>query len=115
MFADFGVLEGNDDGSCGDGWSFTCTTDAAKMPWAWNDGAGVFESGDGVPAGFHALDPAALADAYFDGAAFEQDYVTNPFVEDLRDAGFDDASPPPGWPSWVSLDALYARLDATCG
>jgi hypothetical protein len=114
MFADFGVLEGNDDGSCGDGATFTCATDAAHLPWAWDDGPGIVEGGDGVLAGAHALDPATLADTYFDGATFALDYVANGYLEDLRDAGFDDASPPHGLPSGLSLDALYDRLGATC-
>ena len=66
-------------------------------------------------SGAMALDPALLAERYFDDrGTFSRDYVSNAYLEDLRDSGFTDASPPPGFPSEFSLDEAYRHLDAVC-
>jgi hypothetical protein len=110
-YADWGSLAGDESGGCGDGVSVTCSEDAANMPWAWDD----HDDGGALQAGMLGLDPATLVDRYFDGLGdFSLDYVANRYLEDLRFQGYDDTFRPDGFPSALSLDAMYARLDATC-
>lgn len=119
-FATWGHLAGDESGGCGPA-SQTCSEDAANPPWMWDDSDDVYSLVDGqlvstMPPGLPALDPARLFDAYFDDVgAFSLDYAHNGYAEGLRDAAYDDASPPAGFPSGLSLDALYGHLGATCG
>ena len=110
-YATWGKLEGDDSGSCGDGITITCSENAANMPWSWDDG----DDGSHLQAGMLGLDPAYLVDQYFDGLGnFSLEYTSNKYLEDLRSQGYTDAFRPSGFPSAVSLDALYGKLDATC-
>ncbi|MEZ4237591.1 MAG: hypothetical protein R3F59_15875 [Myxococcota bacterium] len=110
-YAGWGALAGDDSGSCGDGVTVTCAEDAAHLPWSWDD----TDDGSALQAGLLGLDPALLVDRYFDNVGdFSLAYRSNRYLEDLRAQGYDDGFEPAGFPSALSLDAMYARLDATC-
>ncbi|MEQ1506420.1 MAG: hypothetical protein ABMB14_29605 [Myxococcota bacterium] len=111
---DWGTLNGDGSGTCGDDTPF-CSDDAAHMPWAWDD-VGVFPGeGDDLPGGMLALDPATLVDAYFGNTgALDLDYVSNKYLEDLQNSGYTDAFLPTGFPDGLSLDEAYTRLGAVC-
>lgn len=107
--SNWGKLDGDESGSCGDGIILTCSEDSANMPWSWDD------SDDDLSAGMLALDPATLVDVYFDGLGnFSRSYVSNKYLEDLRQSGYSDTFVPAGFPSDLSLDEAYTHLDAVC-
>lgn len=109
-FHDFGSFRGDESGGCGSGVTVTCSENAANSPWGWDDGD------DGATfAGEMALDPAHLVDHYFNGLGdFDPNYVRNRYLETLQAGGWTDANRPAGWPSQLSLAALYAKLGSTC-
>ena len=109
-FASWGTFKGDTSGGCGSGLK-TCSTNSANTPWGWDDG------NDGASyRGEFALDPAHLFAWYFGGLGnFSQQYVSNPFLQSLRAAGYNSAHPPAGFPSQLSLDAMYGKLVASCG
>jgi hypothetical protein len=110
-YAGWPNLAGDESGGCGDGVTVTCSENAANLPWGWDD----HDDGSALQAGMLALDPATLVDRYFDGLGdFSLEYVDNRYLEDLRFQGYDDSFEPVGFPSSLSLDEMYGRLDATC-
>jgi len=108
-FATWGTFKGDTSGSCGSGLK-SCSTNSANTPWGWDDG------NDGASyRGEFALDPAHLFSWYFGGTGnFSQQYIRNPFLQGLRSAGFTTAHAPAGFPSQLSLDALYGKLVTSC-
>ena len=104
-YAKWGTLKGDESGSCGDGVTVTCKEDAAHTPWSWDD---VNDSTN--YAGELALDPAAVADYYFDGDSFSQQYTRNKYLEQLKKQGFNDNFLPNGWPSQLKLSDLYQKI-----
>lgn len=114
-YATWGRFDGDESGGCGDGWDITCIEDSARPPWAWDD------LNDQMAPGMPALDPATLFLSYFDDVgAFSTSYVSNRYLEGLRDYGYSDAAPPAGFPGDMlgtvpfSLDEAYGRIDAIC-
>lgn len=107
MFDHFGTFDGNDTDadSCGDGIPI-CRDDRANAPWGWDDD-------DDVPpvyAGELALDPAYVAEIYFEGIARDLSYRRNQYIRDLRDAGFDAANTPDGWPDDLDMAELFTKI-----
>lgn len=109
-FVSFGTFRGDTSGGCGSGLK-TCSTNSANTPWGWDDGD------DGASyRGEFALDPAHLFAWYFGGLGnFSQQYISNPFLQGLRAAGYSSAHPPAGLASQLSLDAMYGKLVSSCG
>jgi hypothetical protein len=109
-FASWGTFKGDTSGGCGSGLK-SCSTNSANTPWGWDDG------NDGASyRGEFALDPAHLVSWYFGGLGnFSQQYISNPFLQGLRSAGYNSAHPPAGFPSQLSLDAMYGKLVTSCG
>ena len=108
-FNNWGTFKGDTSGGCGSG-AKTCGTNSANAPWGWDDG----NDGESYRGEF-ALDPAHLFAFYFGGLGnFSQQYLRNPFLQDLRAAGYSSSSPPPGFPSQLSLDSLYGKLVNSC-
>lgn len=108
-FATWGTLKGDDGGGCGAGPSL-CKFDAAHLPWAWDDW-----NDDPVQLGEMALDPAKLVVHYFGGLGeFSEGYVSNPYLEGLREAGFGAGNLPLGWPEGVDLEGLYGKMGERC-
>jgi hypothetical protein len=108
-FATWGTLKGDDGGGCGHGPSL-CKFDAAHLPWAWDD-----HNDDPVFLGAMALDPAYLVSQYFEGLGeFSEGYVSNPYLEGLRDAGFGAEKLPLGWPEGMDLEGLYGKVGEGC-
>lgn len=109
-FASWGTFKGDTSGDCGSGLK-SCSSNSANTPWGWDD------SNDGASyRGEFALDPAHLFSFYFGGLGnFSQQYIRNPFLQDLRAAGYSSANPPSGFPSQLSLDSLYGKLVTSCG
>ena len=108
-FATWGTLKGDDGGGCGAGPS-VCKSDAAHLPWAGN----VHNDGP-IQTGDLALDPAHLVVHYFAGLGeFSTVYVSHPYLEGLRDAGFDAKDLPLGWPNGLDLEGLYGKVGAQC-
>lgn len=105
----FGTFRGDQSGGCGSGWK-SCSENSANAPWGWDDG------NDGaVYKGEMALDPAHLVDHYFNGlGTFSQQYVYNPFLQDLMDAGYNSATPPVGFASQLDLNSMFAKLVNSC-
>jgi hypothetical protein len=108
-FASWGTFKGDTSGGCGSGLK-GCSTNSANTPWGWDDGD------DGASyRGEFALDPAHLVDHYFNGlGTFSAQYVRNPFLSDLRAAGYSASHVPGGFPSQLNLDALYGKLVNAC-
>ena len=108
-FDSWGTFKGDTSGGCGSGLK-SCSTNSANAPWGWDDGD------DGASyRGEFALDPAHLFDHYFNGlGTFSHRYVDNPYLQGLRAAGYTGSHVPPGFPSQLSLDALYSKLTASC-
>jgi hypothetical protein len=100
-FASFGTLKGDSSGLCG--LFRGCTPDAANAPWGWDD-----EDDGDVFAGELALDPAHVAAVYL-AIAEEDTYVMNPYLTDLRDAGFGQGDEPAGWPEQLDIASLLAK------
>lgn len=101
----WGNFKGNSSGSCGDGITVTCADNAANAPWGWDDG----DDGPNFN-GELALDPAAIVDHYFNGATFSPNYSRNKYLEDLKNAGYNDSFKPNSWPSQLIFSELYAKL-----
>jgi hypothetical protein len=113
-FAMWGTLKGDPEGdgapgSCGAGPSL-CKSDAAHLPWAWDD------HNDGtIQPGEMALDPANLVAHYFDGLGeFSSEYIRNPYLESLQERGFDSDNLPRGWPKGLDLDGLFEKVGEGC-
>jgi hypothetical protein len=108
-YASWGTFRGNDSGGCGSGTK-SCSTNSANTPWGWDD-----QDDGSVFKGELALDPAHVIDHYFNGLGeFGTTYVRNAYLSDLRARGFTSANRPPGFPSQIDLDALYAKLQPAC-
>lgn len=101
----WGNFKGNGSGSCGDGVTVNCSENAANAPWGWDDG----DDGPNYN-GELALDPAAVADYYFNGSTFNKTYTRNKYLENLKAAGYDDNFKPAGWPSQLKFSDLYSKL-----
>lgn len=107
-FASFGTLKGDRSALCG----FVplppvprgCSVDAAHTPWGWDD-----EDDGDVFAGELALDPAHVATVYLAGVGVADTYLLNPYLTDLRDAGFGQGDEPAGWPEQLDIAALLAK------
>lgn len=109
LFATWGNFRGNTSGGCGAGWK-NCSENAANTPWRWDDR----DDGDSYNGEF-ALHPAKLFDLYFDGLGeFSYHYTRNPFLEDMRTAGFSNTNRPTGFNENIDLDAFYSSLDGHC-
>jgi hypothetical protein len=108
-FHSWGRFKGDTSGGCGSRLK-SCSKNAANAPWGWDD------PDDGPTyRGEFALDPAHLVAHYFGGlGSFSHQYVRNPFLADLRAANYSSSNPPRGFPSNLSLDALYAKLGSGC-
>jgi hypothetical protein len=108
-YSSWGTFRGNDSGGCGSGTK-SCSSNSANTPWGWND------QNDGpIAKGELALDPAHVIEHYFDGlGTFGATYVRNPYLSDLKARGFSSANRPPGFPTELDLDALYAKLQPVC-
>jgi hypothetical protein len=105
-FAKWGTFNGDEGGGCGNGATVTCSTDAARTPWGWDDG----DDGPNY-AGTLALDPAALVNYYFKGfGSFNLNYTNNKYISDLKQKGFTDANLPSGWPGQLKLSELYQKV-----
>ena len=48
------------------------------------------------------------------GFPFSQQYVYNPYLTKLRDAGFYSGHAPAGFPSQLDLNTLYGKLTNSC-
>ncbi|MCB9133821.1 MAG: hypothetical protein H6636_00230 [Anaerolineales bacterium] len=108
-FATWGTLKGDDDGGCGHGPS-VCKFDAAHLPWEWDD-----HNDDPIQPGEMALDPANLVLHYFGNLGeFSTVYVSNPYLEGLREAGFGEKNLPWGWPEGLDLDKLFGKMGGAC-
>lgn len=108
-YSTWGTFRGNDSGGCGSGTK-SCSANSANTPWGWND------QNDGpVGKGELALDPAHVADHYFNGlGSFSTTYVRNAYLSDLQARGFSSANRPAGFPSELDLNALYAKVQPSC-
>lgn len=112
-FVSWGTFAGNESGGCGAGLK-SCGMNSANTPWGWDDG------NDGPSyRGEFALDPAKLFSFYFGNTAagpggFSQQYLDNPFLTKLRDAGFYSGHAPAGFPSQLDLNTMYAKLTNSC-
>lgn len=121
IYHKWGTFKGNKGGGCGSGITVTCSENAAHLPWAWDDHdddrvvvSNVVQSR--IPSGELALDPAHLVSVYFNGlGSFNQQYLRNRYLSDLRNRGFRQGNLPNGWPSKLNLDQLYTKLIPTCG
>jgi hypothetical protein len=52
---------------------------------------------------------------YFTGLGmFSERYIRNPYLFDLRRAGYHQGNLPKGWPSGLNIDHLFTKLTATC-
>ena len=114
-FETWGTLNGDETGSCGDGWG-TCVSDAANAPWGWNDGH-ILTPDDQVSRGEMALDPAHLVDLYFNGlGTFSPTYLRNPYLKSLQDLRnqHGPAWMPAGWPDELDLGTLVSKLSTSC-
>jgi hypothetical protein len=105
-YAKWGTLKGDAGGTCGDRPHTTCPKDKANTPWGWDD----VNDGDNF-AGELALDPAAIADYYFNGDNFNWKYTRNKYLEELKRQGFNENFVPSGWPSKLKLPQLYEKLN----
>jgi hypothetical protein len=105
-FDHFGTFDGNDtdEDSCGDGIP-VCNEDAANSPWGWDD-----HNDGSVYSGELALDPAHVAQVYFDGIAIDLSYRTNQYIWDLRNAGYDSDDLPEGWPDDLDIADLFTKI-----
>lgn len=73
LFSTRGSFAGDGGGGCGRG-AFSCRSNAAHAPWAWDD------SDDNLPKGALAVDPARLARDYFKvSEAMSVSYTFNPY------------------------------------
>jgi hypothetical protein len=108
-YSTWGTFRGNDSGGCGSGTK-SCSANSANTPWGWND------QNDGpVGKGELALDPAHVADHYFNGlGSFSPTYLRNAYLSDLQARGFSSANRPAGFPGELDLNALYAKLQPAC-
>jgi hypothetical protein len=114
-FQTWGVLNGDETGSCGDG-NATCASDKANAPWGWDDGS-ILTPDDQVARGVMALDPAHLADSYFNGlGTFSHTYLRNPYLQSLQDLRnqHGPAWTPNGWPDELDLGTLVTKLSTSC-
>lgn len=104
-FATWGRLVGDDSDDCGDGTP-TCSINSAGMPWIWDD------NDDGKNyEGEMALDPAKLVKNYFIGLGdFSLTYTRNQYLEDLKNAGFNNNIKPFGFPVQLNLTELYQKI-----
>lgn len=102
-YAKWGTFKGDNSGGCGN--VLKCPPDKANTPWGWDDE----NDGDNFK-GELALDPAAVADYYFNGVRFDENYTRNHYLENLKRAGFKQSFLPRGWPSQLSLEDLYNKL-----
>ncbi len=109
-FHKWGSFKGDKGDGCGKGLTVTCSENAAQLPWGWND------HDDGpVYHGEMALDPAHLTKVYFSGLGnFNEEYLRNRYLSDLRNRGFRQGNLPHGWPSKLNLDQLYTKLIPAC-
>lgn len=104
-YAKWGTLKGNVGNGCGEGITVTCSTDAANTPWGWDD------TDDEAKPGELALDPAGLVKRYFNGLGdFNTQYISNKYLEDLKNQGFRDNFLPRDWPAGLILSDLYMKL-----
>lgn len=102
-YHNWGVFRGDESGGCGDGWD-TCSENAAGAPWNWNTTIG---------RGMMAFDPAAFVKAYFKNLGqFSETYISNPYLQKLEQAGFDQNNRPGGMPSNINLEVLYGKLNS---
>jgi hypothetical protein len=62
-----------------------------------------------------ALDPAQLADSYFNGV-FSHTYLRNPYLERLQElrSYYGAAWTPVGWPDGLDLETLVNKLSTSC-
>jgi hypothetical protein len=106
-YATWGTLKGNESGTCGDGILVTCAEDSANLPWRWDDG----DDGDSedIAAGLLALDPAEIADRYFNGMTSQAEYVDNGYLEELRGKGYGPGNVPRGWPEGLDIGELIGK------
>lgn len=101
----WGNFKGDGSGNCGEGLTVGCSDNAANSPWGWDDG----DDGPNYN-GELALDPAAVADYYFNGSTFSPHYTRNRYLENLKSNGYDDNFKPNGWPSQLKFSELYQKL-----
>lgn len=108
-YASWGTFRGDSSGGCGAGLK-SCGTNSANAPWGWDDG------NDGASyRGAFALDPAHLFSHYFANTGnFSQQYLYNPYLTKLRNAGFYSGHAPAGFPSQLDLNTLYGKLTNSC-
>jgi hypothetical protein len=108
-FSTWGTFKGNDSGGCGAGLK-SCSSNAANTPWGWDD-----QNDGNIYRGELALDPARVFATYFKGLGnFSQQYSYNPFLSDLKAAGFPASRGLAGFPSQLNLNTLQAKLTSTC-
>jgi hypothetical protein len=108
-FATWGTLKGDAGGGCGAGLSI-CKANAAHLPWGWDD-----QNDDPIQSGEMALDPANLVQQYFNVLGdFSTEYLHNPYLESLREMGFDSNNLPRGWPDGLDLEGLYGKVGEGC-
>ena len=105
IFATWGSLRGNGSGGCGP----ICTSNAANMPWKWDD------HDDNPPPGVMALDPARLVDDYFDNfpTRISHSYLRNRYLSDLQPIHTAGGNPQ-GWPGSLDLERLFRHMTTSC-
>ncbi len=106
VFDGWGRMDGDRGGDCPRGINLFCTTDSARMPWAWDD------ADDDLPPGLMALDPVSVVDLHFeDLGEFDRIYTRNIYIASLRQMNYRTRNHPPSLPASVDLDALYLKVD----
>ncbi|MEM7338415.1 MAG: hypothetical protein AAF467_07210 [Actinomycetota bacterium] len=105
VYHDWGSMRGD---CSGPGHSPRCSTNTANLPWNWDDED---DEDDELYSGQYVLDPVYAIDHYFDDLGpFASTYLRNPYLEDLRAAGYSDGNLPVGWDRKLSLDQMLRRL-----
>jgi hypothetical protein len=98
----WGTLKGNETGGCS-----PCSSNKAHLAWAWDD-KGTF-TGDGLPAGLLALDPAFILNDYFNGTVTQNTYSDNWYLTSLVNEGYRPNEIPRGWPEDLHIGDLLAK------
>lgn len=102
-FYGWGVLRGDESGSCGSGITVDCVTNAARAPWAQDD------IDDNPLPGENAFDPIHFTQSYFGGLGdFDTFYIHNVYLADMQTA-FNSLGIPLDYHG-PALDPMFAKL-----
>ncbi len=110
VFASFGNFKGDGSGGCGAGLGKPfCDTDGANAPWNWDGNYTDSHRGD------WGLDPANLFQKFYSGLGqFDTRYLSNKFISDLMNKGYNSSNKPGGWNDAIDMNTLFSKLINKC-